>query len=251
MGGEPVIHPHVEIVDVEPDGFAVVCELAGARHRSGRGELHVLHERGRVLRAVRTAGGPTSEFNGDLGPDLASRARTLREAAEVDRVVLVDRELLGAEAAALAAAASPEFDQPTAFRRSNAVFWASPAVVADPTPDLAYESWDALEERLRRLGADYQALVAGYAGDHCAFTLVARLVGGRVVHLTSLPGIDRPPRERAEELVRCAEQLLSGPVLVVLVADLDVLREVISSNDLPAALVACLPRALISRGLSI
>lgn len=243
-----MIAPEIRIVDVEPDGFGIVCDLASSRHGAGNGELHVLHEAGEVLRAVHTISGPTAQHREPLGDDLPEKARALRTETGVDRVVLVERSGLLAMADDLAATGPATIDQPTFFRRSNQLFWASPAVVTDPAPPASGPAWELLEEHLRGLGDDFWGLLAGYDGDVCAFTLLARFVGGRVVRLTSMSsllGADRPPADRAAELVAAAEQC--GPLPLVLLASLDVLRGI--AADLPAALSACAPQALISRGL--
>ena len=245
-----MIAPGVRVVDVEPDGFGVVCSLSSVYDRPTRGELHVLHDRGRVLRVVHTLHGPSQAHREPLGQDLPARARALREEAEVDRVVLVDRDALVAEADAFAAVGPGTLDQPTVLRRSNELFWSSAAVVTDPEPPCTGPSWERLEQHLRGLGDDYWGLLAGYDGERCAFTLLARFVGGRVVHLTSLLpllGIERPPAGEAGALVTAAEGL--GPLPLVLIAPLDVLRAVTAAPDLPLALAACAPQALITRGL--
>lgn len=244
-----MISPHIRVVDVEPDGFGELCALVGGRGRPGAGELHVLHDRGRVLRVVHTHDGPTWEHRDDLGSDLPAAAATLRARTGVDRVVLVDRDELLALAPQLAAAGPSDVDQPTMMRRSTATFWSSAAVVTDPAPP-SVASWESLTAHLRELGDDYWALVAGYDGERCAFTLLGRFVAGRLVLMTSLRrvlGDQRPGPDRAAELVAAAEQ--SGPVAFVLVAELAVLRDVACAPDLPAALSACADRALISRGL--
>ena len=245
-----MIAPNVRIVDVEPNGFGVVCALASTYDRPSNGELHVLHQGGQVLRVVHTLTGPTQQHREPLGPDLPARAAELRAATGVDRVVLVEQSGLVAMADELAAVGPGTLDQPTVLRRSTALFWASPAVVTDPPPPATAASWDRLEHHLRSLGADYWALLAGYDGDRCAFTLLARFVGGRIVHLTSmvpLLGDERPDAAEAAALVTAAERL--GPVPLALVASLDVLRGITAAADLPAALAACAPQALISRGL--
>jgi hypothetical protein len=244
-----VIAPQVRVVDVEPDGFGVLCKLVSRYDRVSRGELHVLHDRGTVLRAVHTVSGPTAEFRAPLGPDLAAAAQRLRADAGVDRVVLVDRDRLVAQEAAFAAAGPSDIDQPTALRRSRELFWSSPAVVTDPAAP-SEDSWTSLAEHLRRLGDDYWGVLAGYDDDTCAFTLVGRFVDGQLVLLTSLRGVlgdDRPVAAHGDELVRAAETL--GPVRLVLIASLELLRDLARSEDLPTALVACAPQALITRGL--
>jgi hypothetical protein len=244
-----VIAPGVRIVDVEPDGFGLLCSLVSTYERPSKGELHVLHENGTVQRAVHTISGPTPRHREPLGPDLPARARALYAEADVDRVVLVDRAALVAQAAEFAAAGPGELDQPTALRRSTQLFWTSPAVVTHPAPPSS-ASWERLAEHLRGLGDDYWGLLAGYDGSSCALTALARFVDGRVVHLTSmlpLLGERRPPAAEAHELVAAAESL--GPVPFVLVADVDVLRSIGQATDLPAALAACAPQALLARGL--
>ena len=244
-----MIAPGLRVVDVEPDGFGVLNALASRYDRPVAAELHVLHDRGAVLRVVHTLAGPSAEHDGHLGDDLAAAAAELRRRTGVDRVVLVDRDGLSELAQPLAACGSPQVDQPTAFRRSHELFWASAAVVTDPEPP-SWASWVALEEHLRALGDDYWALLAGYDGDLCAFTLLARFVTGQLTHLTSLQpvlGDARPPAEDVAALVAAAET--TGPLPLVLVAPLHVLREVAVSPDLPTALSACVPQALYARGI--
>lgn len=244
-----MIAPGIRVVDVEPDGFGVLCSLVPSYKRPTRGELHILHDGRSVLRAVHTLSGPTAAHHGALGDDLVAAAQRLREAADVDRVVLVDRDLLRAQAAAFAAAGPSSIDQPTMLRRSQSLFWSSAAVVTSPEPP-SQAAWQRLAEHLRDLGSDYWVLLAGYDDDVCAFTLLGRVVDGQVVLLTSLRqrlGADRPSRGNAARLVAAAEE--HGPLRFVLVAGLDVLRGIAGSTDLPAALAACAPQALIYRGL--
>lgn len=244
-----MIAPAIRVVDVEPDGFGVLCSLVPSYKRPTRGELHVLHDGGQVLRVVHTLSGPTREHREPLGEDLSAAAQRLRAAADVDRVVLVDRDLLRSEACRLAEAGPSSIDQPTMMRRSQRLFWTSSAVVTVPEPP-SQASWERLAAHLRGLGDDYLMLIAGYDGDACAFTLLGRVVAGQVVLLTSLQdrlGPDRPLPVDPGHLVELAEE--RGPVALVLVATLDVLRRIAGSTDLPAALAACAPQALICRGL--
>lgn len=91
---------------------------------------------------------------------------------------------------------------------------------------------------------------AGYDNQRCAFTDLARAAPRQVVHLTSLQpllGDSRPFADDAAKLVTAAEQL--RPVPLILIAPLDVLRAVAVAPDLPAALSACVPQALLSRGV--
>lgn len=60
-------------------------------------------------------------------------------------------------------------------------------------------------------------------------------------------GDTRPPPADVAQLVAAAEQL--GPVPLVLIASLDVLRTVAVAQDLPTALSACVPQALYARGI--
>ena len=244
-----MIAPGLRVVDVEPDGFGVLCALVPRHDRITRGELHLLHQDGHVVRAVHTVTGPTQGHREPLGDDLAGAARRLREVADVDRVILVDRDRLAAQEAAFAAVGPSDIDQPTTLRRSRQLFWASDAVVTDPAPPTE-ESWERLAEHLRALGDDYWGLLAGYDGDACAFTLVGRFVGGQLALMTSLRqvlGDDRPDAAHADELVQAAERL--GPLRFALIASVDVIRDVARSVDPPTALAACAPQALITRGL--
>lgn len=244
-----MIAPGLRVVDVEPDGFGVLNSLVSRYDRPTSGELHVLHDGGRVLRVVHTLEGPTSKHREPLGDDLPARAAELRQLAAVDRVVLVDRDGLAALSHPLSACGQAEVDQPTAFRRSHDVFWSSDAVVTDPAPPSS-ASWDDLERHLQSLGDDYWGLLAGYDGARCAFTALGRFVGGQMVHLTSLQAVlgdSRPAAEDASQLVAAAEEL--GPVPFVLVAPLDVLRGVAIAPDLPTALSACTPQAIYARGI--
>ncbi|HVL80474.1 MAG TPA: hypothetical protein VM840_02645, partial [Actinomycetota bacterium] len=82
-----MIAPDVEIVDLDPEGFARLSRMATGRvYGSGR-ELHVLHEAGEVVTVVDTSAGVVTDRyrRRPLGePD------AIRREAEVDRVVLVD-----------------------------------------------------------------------------------------------------------------------------------------------------------------
>ena len=244
-----MIAPGLRVVDVEPDGFGVLNDLVSRYDRPAAAELHVLHDRGAVLRVVHTLAGPVAEHDAHLGDDLTAAAAALRRRTGVDRVVLVDRDGLSELSHPLAACGAPDVDQPTAFRRSHELFWASAAVVTDPEPPSG-TSWLALEDHLRALGDDYWALLAGYDGDRCAFTLLARFRTGQLTDLTSLQpllGDARPAAPAVAELVAAAEEM--GPLPLVLVAPLDVLRDVAVAPDLPTALSACAPQALYARGI--
>lgn len=243
-----MIAPGIRVVDVEPSGFGELCALVSRYDRPSRGELHVLHDRGRVLRVVHTQDGP-SQHRDHLGADLPAAAQRLRTSTGVDRVVLVDRDGLLALSPVLAAAGPSDIDQPEMLRRSTSAFWASPAVVTDPAPP-SVASWQRLAEHLRRLGDDYWGLLAGYDGDTCVFTVVGRFVDGQLVLMTSLRSVlgdDRPTAAKADQLVAAAEQ--HGPLPLVIVAPVDVLRDVAVAADLPSALSACASSALITRGL--
>jgi hypothetical protein len=156
------------MVDLDPDAFGAVCDWAGRFVNRPSRELHVLHQRGAVVRATE----PLDQDH--LGPDLAAAARSLRQRLGVDRVVLADVDGLRALAPALAAAGAPDQDQPTMLRRCAALFWGSDAVVTDPAPPA--DAWAVVADLLAALPSPSTVSIAGFE---------ATVVDGRVTEVRS------------------------------------------------------------------
>ncbi len=220
-----MIDPRIEMVDIEPDGFGLVNQLASLR--PARAELHVLHRRGLVVRAVHTRAGVVHTLKGRTIQPTEDGADALRAETDVARAILVDAERL----AELALPLSQAFDAPTQDEmmiRSRRVFAERGAMIA--VPPQSYDEWDAWSAHLRNLGEDYVAFVAGYDGEACAFTLVGRVRDGLLSRVTSLPPGERPPLTSAASLVDAAGA--AGPVRIAVVADVEVFAAALSSRSI-------------------
>ena len=233
-----MIDPAIEMVDLEPDGFGLVNRIARAHLGTPAVELHVLHADGRIVRAVHTRDGIEPSLRGRAID--VSRAEELRVEFGVARVILVDERRLNELAEPLVAAAAAR-TQDEMLVRSRRAFLASPAVIV--VPPVADGTWELWSSHVRRLGDDYVALIAGYTGDLCAFTLVATLREGTVRRVTSLIpvlGDARPPLSKADELVAAAETI--GPVRLAVIADVEVFAEALavrSIEPLRARAITC------------
>jgi hypothetical protein len=185
-----VIAPGIAMIDLDPEQVAAVTRLIGARNRQ-HDEIHVLHDGGRVIRAIRTSTpgpGAARLATLDLGDDLLTAAHALRQEHGVERVVLVDRQELVDLGPALAAAGPGDVDQPTMLRRSAAVFWSSPAVVTDPAPPI--DPWPPVETWLQGLPSVATVFVAALEEDSIRLALELRIEDGRLARVWSANAMD-------------------------------------------------------------
>jgi hypothetical protein len=187
------------MTDLDEGGFALLEELVSRRDLGGGPELHVLHESGRVVSVLHTGHGTLPGPHSDVAPADAAR---LREAHDVDRVVLLDADLFdAAEDPALVALDVP---QPTLFATQVERFWSSPAVVTEPAP--VRTSWVQLAQALRALPDGSVLLVVDDT-----IRLRGRLEAGLLTSVTTLR--DRPDDVVLELVLTTAEltALLAAP----------------------------------------
>lgn len=222
-----MIAPGIEIVDLDPDGFAHLCALMARRERA-RTQLQVLHDGGKVLRVVHSTHGALPRHREPFD-DPHARAAQLLADTDVDQVVLLDRGGLDDLTAAVDALATPERTQPEMLWLANQTFWSHPCVACAPAPPPS--RWPAIQAALRSLGDDYTAVLGVWRGDDPFLTLVGRVTGGILVSLTSAH--EPPPRSRAPELVERLER--ERPVPLAALCDLDVLDAVVLAEDVVAA----------------
>src|SRR5258708_7936304 len=126
-----MIHPHVEIVDLDP-GLTGRIHEAVAAGQGRRRWVFGLHRRGEAVAAVR---GHRAQFARHLqGETLESWAARLLKQTQRPRVVLIDEDGLPELVRKAASHARPEL---TLFELDAAVwreYWASPSVTTAPPP---------------------------------------------------------------------------------------------------------------------
>lgn len=173
-----MISPQVRIVDVDPAGFAWLNRLLAASDLAGAGTVTVLHDGGRVVRAVHSGTGDVAF--GAATVDVAAPA-ALRHRLGADHLVLLDRSALPDLAAAVAGLGRSCATQPELLWRAREAWNACPGVVQDPPP--APSRWPAVAARLAAV-ADGAWVVATCTGAP-AWRLAARVEGGALVEITS------------------------------------------------------------------
>lgn len=237
-----MISPDVQIVDLEPDGFAHLCRLMSPRVYSTGRDLQILHADGRVVAAVDTRDGVvTSAYTGPVpDPDEALNR------SGADRVIMVDRTMSDDLAQALLEAARTSPTQAELFWTSQATFWAHPAVTV--RPPVGASVWPGLHAWLKGLGPETWAVLGAWRGDDLALSLVVRFRDGDADLITSADHFGvRPPRAEAQRLVDIVSE--RGPVELALLCDLSDLESVISAPDPWTQLRAVSDRSIASRGL--
>jgi hypothetical protein len=242
-----VIAPDVVITDLEPDGFYLICQIAEQRQRRAERVVSVLHDAGEVVTVVDSHGG-VLDAHREPFTDAQDRGAALLAETGADRVVLYDRAQLDELASRLADIPVTVLPQQRVFWDNADAFWSSPAIATAPPhhPD----PWRVAPALLRRAEGGW-ALLALYDGERCAATLLAQVSGGMVCAVTSLDAVDgaeRPPRDRAAELVEIVESHL-GAVRLGLICDAADLSAAFDQDDVPAAVAALArDRAIWSRG---
>lgn len=234
-----MIAPAIRIVDVDPEAFGLLNDLAVRLVHRGAHEVHIVHSAGRVMRAVDTRDGLLDPETIALTTDLAASARSLRAQLGADRVVLVDRAGLEALAPSLAAAGPGTVDQTAMLRESTARFWSSAAVTTDP--ERPRDRWLPVVGALRELPSPASAVLIAYDGERTAIALQATIEGGWVVEVSSMA---EPPERDVAALQTVGAE-------VALIVDLDQLVKLSVAPD-PWACLAALPkdpRTLVARGL--
>lgn len=248
-----MIAPDVRLVDLEPDGFALICRLALAAQLAQPRTVSVLHDSGVPVSAHDSTGARLDASWLAAFDDATRQATELRAAHAVERVVLYDRSRVDQLAAAVVANSTPATTQLEAFWANSDSFWSSPAIAVAPPPPA--NPWRHLPARLGRLGDDWWALLAMYDGDTCAATLLGHLAGGRVDTVTSLDTIgrdcERPSRQDAARIAELAAPL--GRIELMLVCEAEALGEALCDPD-PLHALAALEgdaRTILSRNLHL
>lgn len=247
-----MIAPDVRLVDLEPEGFALIGRLALSAQLAQPRTLSVLHDSGVPVTAHDSGGAELDTAWLLPFDDARARAADLLAAHAAERVVLYDRSRVDELAATVVANSTPATTQLEAFWANSDAFWSSPAIAAAPPPPA--NPWRSLPARLGPLGDDWWALLALYEGDTCAATMLAHLAGGRVDVVTSLDtlgAVERPHRAAAGRLLDIAARL--GRVELVLACESAAFGEALCAPD-PLTALAALdvdPRTLLSRNLHL
>lgn len=231
-----MIDPAIKMVDVEPDGFAIVSQSMSEHLHQPQNELHVMHRDGVITRAVLTQTGVDSSL---IGTSFTG-ARALYDDGKLSRVIAIDEMLLSDLGPSLAAAGSAA-TQDEMFVRSRRTFLASPAVDVYPAP--VHGEWERWSRHLAGLGDDYLGVIAGFDDGVCVFSLVARIHNGLFTDVTSLPGAIGTNESSASSLIGAAG--LGGTVKIAVAADLSVLKAALAERSVDVLRT----RSLIAFGL--
>jgi hypothetical protein len=241
-----MIAPDVEVIGLEPEGYAWLCDRVAGRH-SLQGEwLWGRHDGSYLLASVPalTSGDPA--LTGiDLG-DPAAAARRLREALGLERVVLVDQRHSAALARRLDDAATPSRTQWEFFRACQATFWSSPAIAT--SPDAPADRWDDVSRALQTAG-DLDFVLLVMEANTLFLGLRATVRQGLMVRLTgALPDGEDAPRDLEGRIARVDA---SGTADVLVACSRAALEAAFDTVDVVAALVgvATSPDVLHTRGL--
>lgn len=241
-----MISPDVEVLGVEPEGYAWLCDRVAARQSLQGDWLWGRHDGERLLALV-----PESPTGDDRvgGIDLsepATAAASLRSSLGLARVVLIDDRRRFELGQSLDQAAAPGITQWEFFRACQRRFWSSPAVATSPEPPS--DSWDLLADALRDASDLDVVLLVTDAGS-LFLGLRATIRSGLMVRLSgALPEQDDPPSDLAGVL---AEIDAKQRVDVVLAGTRTAFEAVLASPDLIPALrkMATSPEVVHVRGL--
>jgi len=243
-----MISPQVHVTNLDPDGFAWLCDLAAARQARDARWLWVRHDGTRVLATVNAenAGPAVAALRLD-DPDAAT---TLLHQADVKRVVLLDDRHRPALGEALDAAAAPDLTQWSYFRACQRAFWESPAVLTAPEPPA--DAWAPIAGCLARHG-DLDLALLVYDGPALLLGLRASVREGAVVELTGAgQGPGAAPTVSPEELVQLMDRDRERELDAVLVATRGQIEACFEADNLPAAVLDLAGEgALFARGAEL
>lgn len=236
-----MIAPDVLIVDLEPEGFALLSELASKRVYRTAPEIHVLHRSGKVLNVVHTTEGVIDKFREHFD-DPASRAREILATSGAERVILVDKDPISELSTAQVDLARRVETQTELLWRANQMFFSAPGVAVSPKAKPSF--WGAIFERAAAPRGDYWAVFGAWSEEMLAVSLIARIQRGLITLLTSADHFgERPGRSQASRLIDMVEE--QGPVVLALGCDLDDLKRLFSSEDPLAELSDLIRREVI------
>jgi hypothetical protein len=221
-----MIHPDALIVDLEPEGFAKLCEVASHRLYAVPVEIQLLHRSGEVLNVLDTKEGVLDRFREPF-QDPSARAQEVLEESGAERVILIDCDAIEDLCGAQVELARTVQTQTELLWRANELFFKHPAVAVAPLPELS--PWPALSAAARNLD-DYWAVLGTWEGDALFLSLIARVESGLVTHLTSADHFGvRPMRTDATKLIEAVEQ--RGPVDVALLCDFSQFERALTEED--------------------
>lgn len=158
-----MIDPGVAVVDVDPEGFALVNAALSSRQRTEPATATVVVDGPEGLAAL-----------GDL--------EALRQAEGVDRLVVLDRQRLDDLSAAFVEAARETDDQGRLLAKCREIYVNHPAVTLVPCPSDAASGWVPVGDLLESIEDGHW--IRAVIGD---WGLAAELCGGRIVRITSSP----------------------------------------------------------------
>lgn len=240
-----MIAPDVLVLDMEPDGFAWLCDLARQRQSKPSTWGWVVHRAGKVV----TSSGMHLQPGSVLPDDLDRAPAALLERSGLERVVMLDAGSTHELAQALDQVATPSATQFRLFAGSTAAFWGSPAVRTAPAPPT--NPWEAVEAWLGALGHGRLVLaVYDDAGD-LRLSLVAEVNGGVVTKITSSEGAGVPSVSRSSMPDLLAHLEMEAPVTAALACSSAQFESMMADADLPAAALALADggEAIYARGL--
>ncbi|MGH2811085.1 MAG: hypothetical protein ACRDI1_00020 [Actinomycetota bacterium] len=245
LEGGALIAPDALIVDLEPEGFARLSEVASHRLYAVGHEVHVLHASGSVLNAVDTKTGVVDRFREQFD-DPVVRAREILNESGADRAVLIDVDGIGDLPAKQVDLARGTATQTELLSSGNRLFWDHPAVTVAPAPPAS--PWPRIFERMRSLGKDYWAVLGAWSGEELFLSLIARVERGQVTLLVSADHFgERPDRPQAHRLIEMVEE--RGPVRVALLCDLADFERCLRAGD-PFEELRSLTGAIDTRGVA-
>ncbi len=181
-----MIHPDVEIVDLDPDGVARLHEVF-AQERADEAWAYVLHRRGRVERVFPQPGVPRPDRMPRLDDpidDPAELARQVHSATEATRAIVIDHDQLADLVRAAASHADTHSTLQELRSKVARTYWAHPAVHTFPPPP--GDPWDDLHKAFAARAKRVTALLSMADTDGVVLAAVVEWEDGLV---TSIRGV--------------------------------------------------------------
>lgn len=186
-----MIHPLIEIVDLEPDGFGHLTRIIGSRSQPVD-ELQVLHRGGRVIAAVHSLQGHIDQrelrLDGGRITEPTVAASTLHQRGFAARVTVIDIDGITHLTGRINDLARQTLSQTELLALTTAAWWADPSVVTvPPAPQV---TWPLVERWVRAQPGSWWAAFAGWGNDTLAFSVLAHVDDGLVDQLTSFQALN-------------------------------------------------------------
>lgn len=179
-----MIDPGVQIVDVDPVGFAALCASLAQRDRSQGREVSVAHAGGVVRKVIATFEVEVGLAAGDRIDDPDAAARRLQSQTGADLVTIIDEESIADLSPRLTELARSCRSQGELLWRARVLWQEHPGVVTVPEP--SPPRWPAVADAIAAVPDGHWIVLessdADGAGD---FRLAAKVVGGLLVTITS------------------------------------------------------------------